>query len=552
MIKMKNFWNEFAKKVAVISAFFTLVVLTLMLADFLRSYTALANAEPALDAMRLQITQTPENEILKKEFASLELVYRRAYFVDKAQAQTGSVLIFLGLAVFLSSLALYSQTAQKKLEIPDKDSLKSKNLTAKKFRRILLGAVLLLVLALFVNLMLPKKSLPKILEASYASLEELDANWTSLRGSRNDGIARSFALDKDAKLELEWKTEIPLQAYNSPLLFGDKIFFSGADDSVRSTFCYSALDGKMLWRADLKTPAKSNYDEQSGPAPSTMSTDGRRAYAIFPTGELLCTDYEGKILYVKNFGMPEILYSYASSLLVCGKELVVQMYLEKTKVLYVLDSATGQEIWKYEGATDASWSTPTLALDGERRVLCVSSCGGIEAFDLSDGAKLWSLPCFGGEVATSLSYGDGKIFGASDGSVALAVDLKEGKILWQNDALILPSVASCLYVNEELYLFSSGGTVSRVNAKNGELIKEYDCDDGFYASAINLGGLIIAQNNAGAMFAIKPNSDIDLTKPIYKFDEASYASIAASSSKIIVRVGAYLYSFKILNSESGK
>lgn len=542
----KEFLHGFAKKAALISGVFTLFVAVLMLSDHLRAKGAFASAEPKLDAMRAQITKTPEDEALKRDFSRLELVYRRAYFVNDRQFQTGSTLLLAGIGVFFAMCVTILQTAPVRPEMPEKDALKERAASDARFRKILLGTAALGVLGLAAYFLAPggKESAPP--PPAYAALEEIDANWTSLRGPRNDGVARNFSMAPGSRLEEAWKAEIPSPGFNSPVAFGDKIFLSGATAEARSIFCYSQEDGRLLWRADATGPAKSNYDDQSGPAPSTVTTDGMRVYAVFPTGELVCASVEGKLLYVKNFGTPEILYAYASSPIVCGRELVVQMYLEKTRTLYALDSATGREIWKSEKGADTSWSSPSLVTAGGRKIVAVSSCSGIEAYDLETGAELWRQNCLSGEVAASVTAHDGKIFAASEGASALALDALDGKILWQNDSLILPSVASPVFAGGELYVFSSGGTVSRVNAESGELVREYDCDEGFYSSPVSLGESIMSFNNGGKMFLSEAGDGFSLGEPAADFGEAVYASPAFSNSMVFVRVGSALHGFKIL------
>ena len=542
---IKKILNGFAKKAAFISGAFTLFVLVLMLSDHIRAKNAFASAKPKLELMRAQITKTTNDETLRRDFANLELVYRRAYFVNDRQLQTGSMLLLAGVGVFFAMCVVILQTQMPQPEMPEKDALRERAHSDGKFRKILLGSSALSAIAATVFFMLPEKEAATPQAPPYADFKDIDANWASLRGPRNDGVSRNITFEQGDELSEAWKVEIPAQGFNSPVTFGDKIFLSGADDSSRNIFCYAQSDGKLLWKTGVSAATKSNYDDQSGPAPSTVSTDGLRVYALFPTGELICTSVDGELLYVKNFGTPDILYSYASSPIVCGKELVVQMYLEKNRTLYVLDSASGREIWKNESGADTSWSSPTLVLADGKKIIVVSSCSGLEAYDLETGTELWRQKCLAGEVATSITVHEEKIFVANEGAPALAMDAKDGSILWQNDSLILPSVASPVFADGELYVFSSGGTISRINAENGELIKEYDCDDGFYSSPVALGKSILAFNNSGGMYLAQTGDAFSLESTIADFGEAVYATPAIANAMIFIRAGSYLYGFKI-------
>ena len=53
--------------------------------------------------------------------------------------------------------------------------------------------------------------------------------------------------DGAAGTNIVWKSPIPKHGYNSPVIWGDKIFVSGSDKQTREVYCYNRLDGKLLW-----------------------------------------------------------------------------------------------------------------------------------------------------------------------------------------------------------------------------------------------------------------------------------------------------------------
>ncbi len=529
-----------------ISGIFSAVVIILMLVDYQRKNVLASQTENSLARLRVSITADPEAQILKENFANLEVAYRRLLFVNDTQNSMGVTLIFIFLSVLLFSSALYIQTSATALKMPDKN-LKLKISASKKYFRLSLcflafSSVFTSIL-FYINLS-PKASAPQK-SIAYTSLENLDKNWTSLRGSRNDGISRNIKISPDVKLKELWKAEIDLQGYNSPLCYDDKIFFSAANESVKAIYCYSQEDGKLIWKSEFKTPVKSVYDDQSSPAPSTMSVDESRVYAIFPSGELFVCDKQGKTLYSKNFGTPEILYAYASSLIVCEKYLIVQMDLDEKRTLFVLDCANGNEIWKRENGGATSWSTPTIVEHNSEKLLCIASCASVEVFELKTGKLLWKNECLGGEMAASMTYSDGKLYVANDGVAAYALNITNGEIIWKNDEIVLPSVASPVCVGNELYIFSSGGTVTRLDCATGKLISEKDNSEGFYSSPIFVGETVVACDNAGKFFLFKASSDVNFDTPAFDFKTLIYATPAFAADKIFVRTESNLFALKI-------
>lgn len=535
-----------------LSAVFIAIIAAIMFLDFIAAHKNLPASEKILESMRAQITLAPEDAALRENFAQLDLIYRRAVFTSSAQIQTGALLLLLGAGLLLLSIAANFQLSEKKPAIPEKDSLKIKTRGAYYFRLVLVlmfSLCLLAASAYFIkNFLLAsaEDSPPKKAQAAYSSLAELDENWTSLRGSRNDGIARSLNLANISKLEEVWKLEPEFDAFNSPVIYKDKLFVSFSDENARTIFCHSKTDGNLLWRCDFKSAAKSNHDDQSGPAPSTMSVDAERVYAIFPTGELICADMEGKLVYSKFFGTPEILYSYASSLLVCENTLIVQMYLEKNRVLYALDASSGRELWTAKDGKDTSWSSPSLVEHEGKKYVIVATCTGIESFDFLTGNALWKVKCMSGEMAPSITFGDGKILASNEYASTVALNPADGAIIWRNENLISPGVASPVYADGVLYLFSSGGTVSLVNVSDGKLIQEFEFDDGFYSSPIALGKIILACDNVGKIYALKTGGDFKIEKPLLNLDKTIYPTPAFSEDSVYVRAENFLSRFKIV------
>ena len=126
-----------------------------------------------------------------------------------------------------------------------------------------------------------------------------------------------------------WKNKVPLKGFSSPIVWQDKLFVTGGDKKKREIYCYDANNGKLLWRHNVTgisgSPVKPpKVTSDTGYAASTPATDGHRVFAIFATGDLVCTDFEGKRIWAKNLGVPENPYGYSSSLLTTPDKLIVQ------------------------------------------------------------------------------------------------------------------------------------------------------------------------------------------------------------------------------------
>ena len=99
-----------------------------------------------------------------------------------------------------------------------------------------------------------------------------------------------------------WRTKLLKQGSSSPVIWSNRIFLSGADDKARTVYCYDADTGNLLWQKDAGFQVKEmpKVSEDAGWAASSPVTDGTHVIAIFATGELICLDFSGNIIWRKK------------------------------------------------------------------------------------------------------------------------------------------------------------------------------------------------------------------------------------------------------------
>src|SRR5215472_15672817 len=106
--------------------------------------------------------------------------------------------------------------------------------------------------------------------------------WTRFRGPNGAG-------QSDAKIPAEWtdavtnwKIALPGSGHSSPVLWGDKLFITSADQSAgeRYLLCLSAADGHELWRKPYPFD-KYHVHEQNSFATSTAAVDADRVYIVW-------------------------------------------------------------------------------------------------------------------------------------------------------------------------------------------------------------------------------------------------------------------------------
>jgi outer membrane protein assembly factor BamB len=353
------------------------------------------------------------------------------------------------------------------------------------------------------------------------------------------------AWDGAAGSNIVWKTEIPKHGYNSPVLWEDKIFLSGGDDSIRVVYCFSAKTGELLWQQEVKdipgspaTPPR--VTEDTGLSAPTVTTDGTRVYAIFATGDVIAFTMTGQKVWARNLGVPDNHYGHSSSLIIWNNHLLVQYDSNKGGRLLSLDTATGETLWETRRQVGISWASPILAeIEGNTQVI-LSAEPLVAGYDPETGEELWTVDCMMGEVGPSPAYGGGLVYAANE--YARLVAIKPGAddpVVWENDEY-LPEIASPVVSGGLLFIATSYGVLVCYDAGTGEKYWEEEAPQGFSASPMVADGKLYAMDSGGNMHIYSLSKEVKkLGTPA--LGERAYASPAFSEGTIYLRGEKYLY-----------
>jgi outer membrane protein assembly factor BamB len=562
-IKNRNIIHRTALAVVMVASVFLLAVVLIMLLQYRQIKRTEPLDSPALSGLRERyITDERGNEQLKEQIRQLDLLSRRAWFTGQDQLHTGGFLIIGGMIALLTALQVAASTRPFP-ETPPGGSASTDRAAARARIGIAIGGGTVLLLSV-ITVFLVKPFAPPVAKTAFSAMkvvniqpaetpvspEEFNRNWPFFRGADTIGVAgnRKLPGDWDGKTGkgILWKSEIQLQGYNSPVVWGNRVFVSGGNKQIRELYCFNGTDGKLLWRlaadnipGSPATPPE--VAEDTGYAAPTMATDGRRVFAVFATGDLVCADMDGKRLWAVNLGVPKNHYGYSSSLLIVDGRLIVQFFDENRQLLAALNPDNGKPVWSADRKTSISWSSPSVINAAGRKLVVTITCDAVEAFDAASGSPVWQLNCMGGEVGTSAAYSEGRILVANDNACAAAISAIDGKLLWKNNELTLPDVASPVAFENAMYLFASSGVVSCVDAASGKKLWEKELGTGFYSSPLLVSGRIIVFNMEGNAFIIKPDREKYIQEAAWTLGEKVVATPAVVDGRLYIRTDKFLY-----------
>ncbi|MBI5217757.1 MAG: PQQ-like beta-propeller repeat protein [Bacteroidia bacterium] len=546
-----------------------------------------------------KLSQNPNDEELKQQIRSVDLMTRKAFFTSEWQLDIGSYFLLVAVILLIASVLIYNSL---KFEVtkPEAPTTRIDFWMKRSNERIWILSLTMIIVAFVVVLLFLSKnsytdfntekdglsaneysntndvkdqniqiqeilkkadnslvnSIESITDVYPADADEKDfpddnsilSNYPSFRGPFGLGVSNQQKLptewDGVSGKNIVWKTAVPLPGYNSPVVWGNYIFLSGATAQKREVYCFNRKNGKLIWSRPVEnikgSPAAAPKVTDAGYSASTLTTDGKRVFAIFANGDLICFDFEGKQLWAKNLGVPDNHYGHASSLNFFHNLLIVQYDQNKTRNLLALSTHTGNVRWNTTRPGHISWASPIIVKNGNQYEIIVNNEPYVASYDPETGNELWKVDCLSGEIGPSPAYADGVVFAVNTYAKLTAV--KAGnppKIIWENEDF-LSDVSSPVAWKDYLIVTTSAGEVACYNTKDGTLFWSNEFDIGFYASPIIANGKIYMMNRNGVMHIMKTDKKFSLVG-VPKIGEKSDCTPAFANGQIYIRGQKNLY-----------
>jgi outer membrane protein assembly factor BamB len=572
---------KFVYRVMLVTGIFCSIVTILLLLNFWQIQHNKPLDNIALKTLVDRLTADPNNDALKVDIRNLDLLARKAYFNSEWQVVTGGILLLFGAIVFFTALKVYRDT-QAKIEVPVDLGRNAAIARILSQRWLLITIGILFVGALSASYLSKdylkiynlsvngslKTGKPQIVQINITSaagtksdslskndsikgpkatvllsMAEIKKQSNSFRGPFGNGVSTHknipVSWDGAKGRKVIWKVKVPKPGYNSPVIWGDKVFITGADNKSEVVFCYDLLTGKLLWQKDAgKIPgspaAKPEVSQDTGLSPSTLVVDGQRVFAIFPTGDIICLDMDGKPVWSKNIGVPDNHYGHASSLIALKDKLFIQYDSNKGGRIIALNVLTGGTVWDIRRKTQISWSSPVIMVADNKTQLVTTANPLVAGYDTETGKELWSVDCMSGEVAPSVCYGGGLVFAGNDNAKLVAIQPgTPAKILWESDE-ILPEVSSPVVSDGLLFVCTSSGTIACFDATTGKKQWENDFGKGFFSSPVITEGKIYAIDMGGKMHILKVSREKKIVgEPT--LGEKAFATPAFTDGRIVLR-----------------
>ncbi len=582
------------RNVALVTAVFALALLFMMGISWIQMRQATPLQTEVMETLKQLNESNSENAKLAGQIRELDLLSRKAYFTQESHLKTGAWILCAMAVVIGLCLRMYFKDTKN---LPEKDLHPIDEWMTKSNARKYIGwgfGSLAAAAALFaiitsgtvrgwinqlgemsllsktdsVNVIDTTKTAAPTLSAVTDSLradsalladaEEVNDSFptpkitsNAFRGNNSSGHSSARGIPTSWNLQsgknILWQKAIPKHGYNSPVINGRNIFLTGADAKSRELYCFDLWTGELRWtvKADGISGSPSSMPDvtpDTGLAASTVATNGKQVCAIFATGDVICSDMDGKRLWAKNLGVPENHYGFASSLLIYGNELIIQYDNNSNARLIALNITNGSQLWSKSRRDKIAWSSPILAKAAGQQAIIVMGNPAITAYSASNGSELWRVECMTGEVGSSPCASNGVIFGASEYATCIAINAETGEKLWEAGDC-LPECSSPVATKDLLYVATSYGAVCAYNTETGEVVKQHELTTPFYSSPVIADGKIYLFSNSGKCYIFSTGKDFNLITS-FNTGEKTFATPAFTDGMMVVRTDKSLYVVK--------
>ena len=350
-------------------------------------------------------------------------------------------------------------------------------------------------------------------------------HWPRWRGPSGQGVVEGTGYPDtwSDSTNVLWKTAVPGSGHSSPIVWGNRVFLTTSRNGGRrvSILSFRRSDGELLWDTAAPEGRPEDTHGKNSPAAATATTDGERVYASFGSRGMLAVDFDGNIVWHREFGRIDNYHGPAGSPLLYRDTVIIYQDQNGGAFVIALDTRTGETRWRTDRSASVGWGTPIAISVGDHDELIVSSQRQVRSYDPVTGEELWH--CGGNlfEVIPTPAVGHGLVF-CSSGRAGPTLAIRPGgqgnvtdtHVAWKTTRGS-PFVPSPLVYGDYLYLVNDmSSIITCLNAKTGETMWQERLGrprrEGVSASPVVVDDKLFVTNDDGQTFVMKTGPVFEL------------------------------------------
>jgi len=279
------------------------------------------------------------------------------------------------------------------------------------------------------------------------------SDWPSFLGPTHNMFSTETALLKEFPpdgLRLVWEMKKG-DGFTAPAIAGERLVLFHRVGDQETVECLRTTDGRRYWQFKYPTAYRDRYGFNSGPRASPVIAEGR-VFTLGAEGKLHCLDAQtGEVRWRRDilaeFGLGQNFFGVASTPLVEGDRLIVNVGAPNGPCVVAFDVRTGKLVWGAGDQWGPSYASPIPAtVQGRRRVFVFAGgeskppTGGLLCIDPATGQIDFSIPWRGNRfesvnAASPVIIGDKVLVSECYGAGSLLVEMLpdgSGRKVWTN------------------------------------------------------------------------------------------------------------------------
>ncbi len=401
-------------------------------------------------------------------------------------------------------------------------------------------------------------------------------NWPSWRGPKGDGTTTEthIPVQWDSQKNVAWKIPLPGPGNSSPVVFGDSIFLTQAENEgkLRSLLCFAVENGEEKWRLTLEVNEPEPTHPTNPHCAGSPVTDGQHVIAMLGAAGVVCCDMNGQLLWKKELGSPQHLFGQGPSPIIWEDVCILNYGPGQQQFFIGLKLVDGNELWRIdipqstapnpfdqpdgpklpEGATlrdpFGTWATPVIrnSVNQTAEVL-LSLPEKLLAVTPREGKVLWECEGNGAQVLSTPIH-NGSHIACLGGSAFVVEPEGEGdqlsKRLWYND-VDRQRIGSGIIHEGQIYVATVQGILESIDLENGKRLwhRRLSSNTGggaIWSSLIKADSKIYAIDQAGTthVYLLEPEFLEVASNPL---GESTNSTPAIADGKIFIRTEKHLW-----------
>ncbi len=222
-------------------------------------------------------------------------------------------------------------------------------------------------------------------------------DWRQFRGNDSNGVAAATRLPThwSETENIAWKAELPGRGMSSPIVVAGHVIVtssSGTPEDRLHVLSFSSTDGKLEWHRQMWATGRTTVQPTTAVAASTPASGGQRIFAFFSSSDLACFDLAGNLIWLRGLQIEHPAagndVGLASSPVVVGKSVIVQVESQGDSFAAGFDAETGATRWQIPRPRLGNWASPIVLhrQSPAEDLVLLQSTTGVSAHDPATGS----------------------------------------------------------------------------------------------------------------------------------------------------------------------